>query len=156
MKVPMVMQMAMQRRSQHNRILRSMPLRSRNMCKKGHLTIQPSRVLEGSGLLPPKPDEASAPDTIPSPKPNEHASAPGGIPSEPAVEEPQGHESAKDLIDASFTTLSSDAQEWNWQRVEDERFRGIKLAEMFNGLDGLSGEFRGGDDHALGIFADPF
>lgn len=111
--------------------------------KKGRLTIPPSRVLEGSGLLPPsKPEETSVPDEIPS--------------AEPAVEVQQGRESAENLIDASFTTPGSHAEEWNWQQVEDERARGMKLAEMFNGLDGLSEEFRGGDDDALGIFADPF
>lgn len=121
--------------------------------KKGRLTIPPSRVLQGSGLLPPKPEETSTPDNIPSPTPNGQASAPRGT---LAVEEQQSLEPAEDLIDAAFTAPSGQAEEWNWQRVEDERVRGLKLAEMFNGLDGLSGEFRGGEDDALGIFADPF
>jgi len=124
--------------------------------KKGRLTIPPSRVLEGSGLLPPKSFETSAPDTMPSTTPNAQARAPGGISSEPAVEEHSSLESAKDLIDAASTAPGAHTEEWNWQRIEDERVRGMKLAEMFNGLDGLSGEFRGGNDHALGIFADPF
>lgn len=124
--------------------------------KKGRLTIPPLRVLEGSGLLPQKPEEASTPDSIPSPTSNGQASVPGGILSELAVEEQPSLESAEDRINAAFTAPSGHAEEWNWQRVEDERVRGLKLAEMFNGLDGLSGEFRGGDDDALGIFADPF
>jgi len=124
--------------------------------KKGRLTIPPSRVLEGSGLLPPKPDEISTPADTPSLPPDEQASKPGSISSEPAVEEQQSRELAKDLTDAAFTASVADAKEWNWQQVEDERVRGMELAEMFNGLDGLSGEFRGGDDNALGIFADPF
>jgi len=124
--------------------------------KKGRLTIPPSRVLEGSGLLPPKPEETSVPDTIPSPTPNGQAIAPRGISSEPPMEGQQSLESTKDLIDASFTAPGGLAEEWSWKRVEDERVRGMKLAEIFNGLDGLSGEFRGSDDLALGIFADPF
>ena len=72
------------------------------------------------------------------------------------MEEQSSLESAKDLIDAASTAPGAHSEEWNWQRIEDERVRGMKLAEMFNGLDGLSGEFRGANDHALGIFADPF
>ena len=124
--------------------------------KKGRLTIAPARVLEGSGLLPPKPAQESAPLGTPSPMPNGHSGTPRKTSLEPASASVVEGLSAKDVVDASFKIQGGDGEVWNWQRIEDERVRGMKLAESFNSLDGISGEFRGGDDHALGVFSDLF
>lgn len=34
-----------------------------------------------------------------------------------------------------------DGDAWHWQRVENERVRGMEIAELYNGLDALNGEF---------------
>lgn len=120
--------------------------------KNGRLTIAPARVLEGSGLLLPKPEETPAMDGMA----NGNASAPGEASLKPVKGTVGQSASDEDLIQASLRAPSKDEGDWDWQRIEEERARGMKLAEMFNGLDGLTGEFRGGDDNALGVFADPF
>lgn len=126
--------------------------------KKGRLTIAPSRVLEASGYLPPKPADVITPAATPSPMPEGAATIPDSTSREPALAaavESLSSKKADEIADASSGKPKADGV-WDWYRVEDERLRGMKLAEMFSGLDGLSGEFRGEDDDALGIFMDLF
>ena len=43
---------------------------------------------------------------------------------------------------------------WDWTRVEEERLRGLKIAEAFAKLDASSEEFMGDDRPALGLYSD--
>lgn len=121
--------------------------------KKGRLTIPPARVLEGSGLLPSKPAGEPESGTI-TPMPNGHSDATGGIVSEPPLSLAGEMETREELLDGSLIAVGDEGDEWTWPRVEEERVRGMKLAGLFNDLDGLNGEFRGGEDNALGVFLD--
>lgn len=56
---------------------------------------------------------------------------------------------AHDILPASVT-----ADEWNWDVIEKERRRGLRLAEMFTQLDGLHDTFDGGRNGVLGTYFD--
>ncbi|KAK1825815.1 hypothetical protein QBC39DRAFT_377072 [Podospora conica] len=45
-----------------------------------------------------------------------------------------------------------EAGEWNWERVEHERRRGLELAKHFHALDETNSLFDGGEDGAMGRF----
>ena len=122
--------------------------------KQGRLTVTPSRVLQASGFLPPQPAGEPEDSDSHSAVPNERSGEPDGINSEPPKTPVGKDESLEENIRASLTARQTDVDGWNWQRIEDERIRGMKLAALFNGLDGLNGEFRGGDDKALGVYFD--
>ena len=122
--------------------------------KQGRLTVTPSRVLQASGLLPPQPAGEPEDTDSHSAVPNERSGEPDGINSEPPKTLVGKDESLEENIRASLTARQTDVDGWDWQRIEDERIRGMKLAALFNGLDGLNGEFRGGDDKALGVYFD--
>ena len=121
--------------------------------KKGRLTIPPARVLEGSGFLPPKPSNVNTP--LESSTPSDLPDSTSHEPVLAAAIHDLSSTPTNDVINASLKPHNSDNDNWDWQRVEDERVRGMKIAEMFNGLDALNEEFRGADDMALGIYTDP-
>ena len=118
---------------------------SRYVFKKGRLTISPERVLQYSSLLPPKPkDEASATaQTSPTDQPS------GAATSAPA--------SVEALIDSSLEAKTASLNEaWDWNRIEQERVRGMKIAQLLADMDGLHDEFSGEQTAALGEYRDLF
>lgn len=118
--------------------------------KKGRLTIPPERVLRASGLLPPRPtnEEPPPPPTSTTPDPaitsNDIA-----ITSAAATLKP---DNADEIIAASLTANDAESEEWTWERVERERKRGLEVAEMYNGLEVLNGEFTGEEQPVLGRY----
>lgn len=46
------------------------------------------------------------------------------------------------------------AKEWNWDVIEAERLRGLKVAQKFADMDGMHEYFDGGEAGVLGEFAD--
>lgn len=104
--------------------------------KKGRLTIPPERVFRASGLLPPKPEDLDTPAASISPTPDttsvEAAAA--------SIAESLSPDNAGDVLAASLTA-KEDGGEWTWEKIEEERKRGLKIAHMFNGLDALNAEF---------------
>lgn len=124
--------------------------------KKGRLTISPVRILEASAQIPPKPVDVPTPAGTASPMPEGASNTPESTSQEPAVAaalERLTSLNTDEKADATLTARIKEDDGWDWQRVEDERLRGMKLAELFSGLDGLSGEFRGEEDHALGTYS---
>lgn len=96
---------------------------SKYVFKVGRFTVNPTILMEHSGLLPERP---------------------GGWRS--------GADEVGDLTqDVGDIDLSADA-EWDWKRVEGQRREGMKFAEKFAALDGINGLFDGGEDGALGRF----
>lgn len=95
---------------------------SKYVFKVGRFTVHPSIVLGESGLLPERP-----------------AGWRGG---------------ANEVGDESeeLGELQSDGDVWDWKRTEHQRREGMKFAEKFAALDGLGGQFDGGEDGALGRF----
>lgn len=111
--------------------------------KKNRLTIPPERVLRAASVLPPKPagiDSISANTT-----PNGRGGDTDAVSSIPAVEKAAEVLSSSNAGDVLLSALEPKVvadDEWYWQHVEDERLRGLKIAEMYNGLDQLQDEFR--------------
>jgi hypothetical protein len=101
---------------------------SKYVAKRGRVTIPADTVLEHSGMLPPRPPITAS-----------HTSVNGTAAPPKAFEE---------------TILPAIETEWTWEKIEAERLRGLRLAEMFAGLDDLHNEFDGGEHGALGEFAD--
>lgn len=96
---------------------------SKYVFKLGRFTVHPAIVLSESGLLPERP---------------------GGWTS---GESQIGDEAA----DVGDVNLDKDG-EWDWQRVEAQRRKGMELASQFQGLDESHALFDGGSDGALGKF----
>ena len=121
------------------------------VCKKDRLTIAPERILHASGLLPLKPKELqeASPPTSRSQNPqftalNEEV---------PALSDITSKEAAEAAIEATLTS-DEDQEAWDWERVEEERLKGLKLAEMYNGLETLGSTFNGEGATVLGKWSD--
>lgn len=121
------------------------------VCKKGRLTIPPERVLRASGLLPPKPeggDEASPPfSMMPSTDSTSFDAAAVSAAEELTLA------GAEAMLDASMTaTSAAEGEVWDWARVEKERQRGMRIAEVYSRLDALNDEFLGDGADVLGDY----
>jgi len=59
------------------------------------------------------------------------------------------------VVDDGFTNglKKQEAEEWTWRKIEDERARGMELANLLRGLEGLEQEFTA-DAEALGRHSD--
>ncbi|KAF2420012.1 hypothetical protein EJ08DRAFT_598624 [Tothia fuscella] len=104
--------------------------------KKGRLTVPPEMALERAMMLPPRPtgtkvDGESA----------ENADGDGESPSKMVLEESLFAEDVK-------------GDYWTWERVQEERKNGLKLAEAYDSLEGLKGVFAGGEGVAMGQYDD--
>ena len=121
--------------------------------KVGRRTIPPTQMLEIGGLVPARPSDIDTPSYPPTP-----SNVPDSASHEPALAEmvqSLSSASTDEIIEASLKPHNAQEDVWDWQRIEDERVRGMRIAELFNGLDALEGEFRGEDDMALGVYIDP-
>ncbi len=118
--------------------------------KKGRLTIPPERILQNSGLLPPKSADHETPPVTSSPPSGEES----GVPVPESVQDLTLSKAA-DLIHSTLTASAAD-DTWDWERVEQERIRGMKVAEFFNSTEALYDEFNGGKAPALGRYGDWF
>ncbi|KAI0134006.1 capsule polysaccharide biosynthesis protein [Xylariales sp. AK1849] len=103
---------------------------SKYVFKIGRLTVHPAVVIGASGLLPERPDGWVAAD-----------GSGMATPAEPV----NGNTDA----DAKEEEVESG---WDWKRTEAERLKGMEFASHFAALDGLVGQFDGGEDGALGRF----
>lgn len=121
---------------------------SKYVFKKGRLTIPPERVLRASGLLPSKPADHETPPMSTTPDP-EITSNDAAITSAAASLTP---DNAGEVMAASLTAQDPDSDDWTWERVERERQRGMKIAELYNGLDMLHEEFTGDMHPVLGRY----
>lgn len=120
---------------------------SKYVIKKGRLTIRPERVLRAGGLLPPKPEgidyekttssNGSSTPTFSDPSSGDEAAAEtldGTMMREVLTLGQNGSSSSLDLQRREENS-NWDKEEWTWQRIEEERLRGLKLMERFIGLD---------------------
>ena len=125
------------------------------VCKKGRLTIPPERVLRAAELLPPRPaegreDEMTPPDSM-TPSTDNVSTVDAAAVSVAEKITPAGAEA---IIDSSLMAEDSgdESEIWDWARVEKERLRGMKIAEMYSKLDGLNDEFWGDGAEVLGRY----
>ena len=116
------------------------------VCKKGRLTIPPERVLRASQLLPPKPADHETPPV--SMTPSQEATSIDATAA--SFAKSLTPDNADEVMAASLTASLAEPDAWTWERVEKERQRGMKIAELYNGLDALNGEFTGDGQAVLG------
>ncbi|KAL9124871.1 MAG: hypothetical protein Q9217_005850 [Psora testacea] len=118
--------------------------------KKGRLTIPPERVLRASQLLPPKPADHESPSVSETPVVIE-SSLEGASGAAISAAEKLTPDMATDNLAASLTPKDGE-DVWDWERVENERMRGMKVAELYRGLDALNEEFVGEGATVLGRY----
>ncbi|KAI4662965.1 uncharacterized protein J4E79_004277 [Alternaria viburni] len=94
--------------------------------KRGRITVPPEHVLVDADMVPAKPE--------------------GWVYQEATTEE-QGPND--DVLPKAV-----EAKDWNWDVIEAERLRGLKVAEHFAAMDGIHDFFDGGKEGVLGEFAD--
>jgi hypothetical protein len=117
---------------------------SRYVFKKDRLTIPPERVLRDSNLLPTNPAESAPPQTSSEKQSNETTSSPTPT-------------SIEVLLDSSLEAKSTDINDiWDWNRIEQERTRGMKIAQLMADLNELDDEFSGNKIASLGEYRDLF
>lgn len=97
--------------------------------KRGRVTVPPEQALLDAEMVPIKPDGWVY---------QGEASANGHV-----------EEGAVEALPAAVK-----GDDWNWDVIEAERLRGLKIAEKFAEMDGMHEFFDGGKDGALGEFAD--
>ena len=129
---------------------------SKYVFKQGRITVPPEKVLRYSGYIPPRPasqstqSESPATNTPPSNSSEDGLSAvPYAIPSESTVLVPQMEEAeAKTEVEADIsaaieplTKAAKDGEKWTWETIEEERVRGLRIAECMVKMEELHGEF---------------
>ena len=133
---------------------------AKGVFKKGRLTVSPERIWEASGLLPPRPKELQQlASGTPSPDPNgkvsenKHAEGVPDITTSSTLEKITSKEEAEAAIEATLVP-PEDQGAWDWKRVEEERLKGLELANAFHALEAISGTVPGDDEVVLGSYTD--
>lgn len=117
--------------------------------KKGRLTIPPERVFRASELLPPKPADYDIPPATSTPTPESTSNTAAAV----SIVDHITPGNAEDVVVASLKAgVGNEDGEWTWEKVEEERKRGMKIAEMWGALDGLNEEFAGDGGVVLGRY----
>ena len=141
---------------------------SKIVFKKGRLTIPPEVMLQASGLLPPRPAEMALLQTeiYPAPAKRLIAQQIFDVPfrffetfdlvweaARNAVLPPLESERPQSRDGSPDGTAVEKTSPWTWEKVEEERLRGLEMANKLAGLEGLVGEFTAEAD-ALGKHSD--
>lgn len=117
------------------------------VCKKGRVTVPPERVLRASKLLPVRPEEVGKGNEEVVDADGEEMNGGGvavdGVAAMPAAEaalDSVTPEKAEEVMGASVLSVDDGEGVWDWARVEKERLRGMRIAQVYSDLDGLSAE----------------
>ena len=121
---------------------------SKYVVKKGRRTIPPERVLRASELLPSKPADHETPPISMTPIPEGDTINATAV----SVGAKLTPDNAGEVLAVSLTANESENDEWTWDRVEKERQRGMRIAELFHGLEMLNEEFTADERPVLGIY----
>lgn len=124
------------------------------VCKRGRITIPPERILQASGLLPPKPEDHETPPMTDSPAVLVEGNAIPATATAAALTQDVTSGAAEDIIDAALNVRRGGEGEWDWAKVEVERLRGMKIAEAWSRTEELGEEFLGDERPALGKYWD--
>lgn len=130
---------------------------SKYVFKRGRLTISPEKILRNSNLLPPRPRSAdSPPPPTASPAVEANSFEASAATMLPTLSQSQIAE--EKIIDAALGTKPDSKRDevWDWDRIESERLRGMRVAEMYAGLEALNEEFTYEDRPVLGEYRDLF
>lgn len=141
---------------------------SKIVFKKGRLTIPPEVMLQASGLLPPRPVDLALLQTEVYPAPAQRATAQRIFDvgfrffenfdlmweATRNMLTPEPEEARDQSRDGSPDDMSrKKSEQWTWDMVEQERLRGLEMANKLGALEGLAGEFTAEAD-ALGKHSD--
>ncbi|PGH11294.1 hypothetical protein AJ80_07194 [Polytolypa hystricis UAMH7299] len=134
---------------------------SQYVVKKGRLTVRPARMLRASGLLPPRPDGegSSSSDGTPAVASTPAVVAETETPASDAIHAGQGLDEGAVLREVMTLTEKTDLSkevlenerkkklanmaaswegtEWSWERIEEERLRGLEIVKSFVTVDKL-------------------
>ncbi|CAN9370637.1 unnamed protein product [Alternaria alternata] len=94
--------------------------------KRGRITVPPEQALIDADMVPMKPEGWVYQGQV-----------------------PEEYEANGDVLPKAV-----EAKDWNWDVIEAERLRGLKVAENFAAMDGMHDFFDGGKDGALGEYPD--
>ncbi|KAJ5752987.1 hypothetical protein N7520_009904 [Penicillium odoratum] len=132
---------------------------SKYVVKKGRLTVAPERILRAGGFLPARPagveslgvpvDSSAEASAIATPASGEGITAAGGVDgslvrevlkiSEDQIPDRETLEQEKKVNSDSWNS-----EEWTWERIEQERLRGLEVVEPYINMDGkLENEVNG-------------
>ncbi|KAL9598164.1 MAG: hypothetical protein Q9219_004661 [cf. Caloplaca sp. 3 TL-2023] len=129
------------------------------VCKRGRLTVPPERILQASGLLPIKTADSDTPPSTITESPAVPVEG-DAIPSSAAAPMPLAQDmtstAAEQLMDAALKVKPLARDVWDWEGIERERQRGMKIAEAWSQTEGLGEEFLGDERPALGTYWDSF
>ncbi|KAG9531859.1 4HBT like protein, partial [Aureobasidium melanogenum] len=121
--------------------------------KRGRLTIAPEIVLRRSDLLPERPANQPAIPTQVSDTPTpEGGEKPYMSSPENLVAQVMGQLRSENMFDKKG---EAKVGEMTWKEVEAKRLRGLEIAQHFDGLTALHGEWNA-DDNVLGEYGDFF
>lgn len=116
------------------------------MVKKGRLTIAPERLLRASGFLPARPEGASTQTNsadvsgIGTPASGEGITAESGVDGSLVrevlkLDDDQTPGRATLEAQKRVNSGSWDPEEWTWERIEQERLRGLGVVDGYSSLD---------------------
>jgi len=123
---------------------------SKYVVKKGRLTVAPERILRLGGFLPTPPEGSQAKDApvdssaeasaIATPASGEGITATGGVDGSLVREVLKLNDDQipeKETLDEQKNTNSDSwsPEEWTWERIEQERLRGLGVVEGYINLD---------------------
>ncbi|OJJ49846.1 hypothetical protein ASPZODRAFT_22561 [Penicilliopsis zonata CBS 506.65] len=121
---------------------------SKYVAKKGRLTVSPERILRTSGFLPPRPatEESGGEDSSDTPGVSTPATGEGitatadsvdGSLARQVLQLADGEIPAQAVLEADqkANAASWDPAEWTWERIEQERRRGLEVVQSYAGLD---------------------
>ncbi|EAW07612.1 acyl-CoA thioesterase [Aspergillus clavatus NRRL 1] len=120
---------------------------SKYVVKKGRLTVPPERVLRASGFLPPRPAGSATPEVADSNEPSGVGTPAGGegLPANVSgvdgslvreVLKLQGEEKPEQSAAEQKSNAETwDSGEWTWERIEQERLRGLTVVEGYTTMD---------------------
>ncbi|CAN9179207.1 hypothetical protein AA0113_g10960 [Alternaria arborescens] len=94
--------------------------------KRGRITVPPEQALIDADMVPMKPEGWVYQGQV-----------------------PEEYEANGDVLPKAV-----EAKDWNWDVIEAERLRGLKVAENFAAMDGMHDFFDGGKDGVLGEYPD--
>ena len=111
--------------------------------KEGRITIPPEEVLDFSELLPPRQSSHSKPERSQSPEGEPSAAESAAVGALGLTD--IGERREENRIDLAGTAC-------DWDKIEQERVRGMRLAQNMANLDDLYREFSGDISPALGEY----
>ena len=140
---------------------------SKVVFKKGRVTVSPDVMLQASGLLPPRPADIKLlqKQVLPAPQQRKIAQEIFDIPFRFFEQADMLYEATRNSLfpapendenksrEASPDGMGTNSNEFTWAKVEEERVRGLEMANKLAGLEELAGEFTAEAD-ALGKHSD--